>query len=139
MVQRVFSVFMAFLFLLIVTQRAVIIVHFKLNQETIEQKFCINKDRPELQCKGLCYLKKELQKTENNDLETISLYKDFEMISVAQFELKTKIEQTVIIGSETILYRVFFPLDPCLEIFTPPPDYYSGHYFKYSTQIQKYS
>ena len=72
MVQRVFSVFMAFLFLLIVTQRAVIIVHFKLNQKAIEQKFCINKDKPELQCQGLCYLKKELQKTENNDLETIS-------------------------------------------------------------------
>lgn len=138
MVQRVFSVFMAFLFLLIVTQRAVIIVHFKLNQKAIEQKFCINKDKPELQCQGLCYLKKELQKTENNDLETISFYKDFEMISVARFEFDTKVKQTVI-GFKTILYKVFFPLDPCLEIFTPPPDYYSGHYFKYSTQIQKYS
>lgn len=123
MIKRVFSVFMAFLFLLIVSQRALIIVHFKLNQGTIAQKFCVNKNKPELQCQGLCYLKKELQKTDNNDLETISFYKDFVMISVTQFEFETKIKETII-HFKAILYREFVPKDPYFEIFKPPPDYF---------------
>lgn len=129
---------MAILFLLIVTQRAVIIVHFKLNQEAIEQKFCINKDKPELECQGQCYLKKELQKTENNGLETISLYKDFEMISVARFELKTKLKE-IVTDFKTTFYRVAFPLDPCLEIFIPPPDNFAGYYLQHTTQTKIYS
>lgn len=120
MVQRVFSVFMAFLFLLIVTQRAWIIVHFKLNQEVIVQKLCINKDKPELQCQGLCFLKKELQKTENKDMETISVNKDFEMLPVPSFEFETKTKQMEI-GLETIHYTVLFPSNPSIEILKPPP------------------
>ena len=39
------------------------IVHFaafKLNQDFITDFFCINKDKPEMQCDGKCYLKKTI-------------------------------------------------------------------------------
>jgi hypothetical protein len=35
---------------------------FSLNQDYLVQKFCINKDRPELGCQGTCYLSKKLGK-----------------------------------------------------------------------------
>lgn len=39
-------------------------VHFVLNQEEIIEAFCVNKDAPEMQCNGKCYLKKQLEKVE---------------------------------------------------------------------------
>ncbi|MCB9198302.1 MAG: hypothetical protein H6600_07575 [Flavobacteriales bacterium] len=35
-------------------------VHFKANQTDIAKEYCINKDKPELQCNGHCHLQKEL-------------------------------------------------------------------------------
>lgn len=120
MVQRVFSIFMTFLFLLIVTQRAWIIVHFKLNQEVIAQKLCINKDSPERNCQGLCFLKKELKKTENKDVDTVSTYRDFELISIPSFEFEIENKQMKI-RLETIHYTVLFPSNPSVEVVKPPP------------------
>ncbi|WP_163400479.1 hypothetical protein [Flavobacterium fluviatile] len=60
--KKVFSITMIILFLLVSFQQALIIVHFKLNQEQIEQEFCINKSKPELQCHGKCHLKKRTGK-----------------------------------------------------------------------------
>ena len=36
-------------------------VHYKLNQEEITLEFCINKDKPEMQCDGKCHLAKKLE------------------------------------------------------------------------------
>lgn len=36
--------------------------YFKLNQEEIIAKYCVNKDRPEMHCNGQCHLNKELKK-----------------------------------------------------------------------------
>lgn len=113
---------MAFLLLLVVTQQTAIVVHFKLNQQAIEQKFCVNKNKPELQCQGTCYLRKELQKTENNSLKINELYKDFEMIPVAHFEFETKLKP-IVTKLKVVTYEVSFPLDPYTEVLTPPPNY----------------
>jgi len=53
----------------------VTIVNFYFNQSEIETKFCINKDQPELGCKGHCYLKKKLSKTIQNDLAPVGIAK----------------------------------------------------------------
>ena len=36
------------------------VLHFYANQEQIEEDFCINKDKPELNCHGQCHLKNQL-------------------------------------------------------------------------------
>ncbi len=41
---------------------------FYANQIEIEDLFCENKDKPELNCKGHCYLQKQLKGTANQDL-----------------------------------------------------------------------
>lgn len=38
------------------------LVYFELNLDTIIQKYCINKDKPELQCNGKCHLANQLSK-----------------------------------------------------------------------------
>ncbi|MCB9245623.1 MAG: hypothetical protein H6606_04265 [Flavobacteriales bacterium] len=39
-----------------------IIVRFEFNRDYITEVFCINKDKPELNCHGTCHLNKQLQK-----------------------------------------------------------------------------
>lgn len=40
---------------------AYVCVQFYWNQPELAEKYCVNKDRPELQCDGKCYLKKTLE------------------------------------------------------------------------------
>ncbi len=37
--------------------------YYELNIDTIIQKYCVNKDKPKLQCNGKCHLAKQLQIT----------------------------------------------------------------------------
>lgn len=102
-------------------QQALIFVHFKLNREAIEQAFCVNKDKPDLQCHGTCYLKKQLQKTTENP-EPASIIVHPWMATypslIAESEAKSvtiEIHSTPSADKET-RYK-----EPGLEIAVPPP------------------
>ena len=45
----------------------VIHTYFHANRKYIASKLCENIDRPQLQCKGKCYLKKQLKKAEEQE------------------------------------------------------------------------
>jgi len=40
---------------------------FKLNQTSIIEKLCVNKENPEMKCDGKCYLKTQFEKTDKED------------------------------------------------------------------------
>lgn len=42
---------------------------FRLNQRVIADKYCVNKARPQMQCKGQCFLAKKLAKMNQSDTE----------------------------------------------------------------------
>ncbi len=42
-------------------------VVFEVAQPYVEQRWCVNKDRPEMQCHGKCFLHQELQRQEQQD------------------------------------------------------------------------
>ena len=47
------------------------VVHFYANQTELAEKYCINKDKPELNCEGKCHLEKKLVKADvNSDKNT---------------------------------------------------------------------
>jgi len=118
--KKVFSFTMTMLFLLVSFQQALIIVHFKLNQKNIEQEFCVNKAKPELQCHGKCHLKKELEKSDNNDLELTSIGKKIDITLLSNFQFAVPILKPI--NSNKILtYKELDLVEPCLEIFVPPP------------------
>ncbi|WP_225035628.1 hypothetical protein [Winogradskyella sp. SM1960] len=118
--QKVFSYIMTFIFLFVVSQQAVVIMHFKLNQQAITIELCINKDKPELKCNGKCYLSKELQDTEPSDSEKIMNTKNLDLAfeSNPEFEIETPnlINNKVMVG-----YLEFHHSEPYLEILVPPP------------------
>lgn len=120
--RKVFSITMTLLFLLVSFQQALIIVHFKLNQQNIEQEFCVNKAKPELQCRGKCHLKKELEKSEKNDLEQSSIFKKIDMLPNQDFEFPIDILK--MINNKVLIYKECNHFEPYLEIFVPPPILY---------------
>ncbi|WP_179351970.1 hypothetical protein [Winogradskyella vidalii] len=117
---KVFSLIMTLLFLFVVSQQAVVIMHFKLNQKAITEQFCVNKDQPELHCNGKCHLSKELQETEPSDSEKIMTTKNLDLAfdSNPEFEIEP---HNSITNKLNMVYIEFHHLEPYLEILVPPP------------------
>jgi|GEM_PF-1157249 len=42
-----------------------LLAHYYLNLRQITEEHCVNKNRPELNCKGSCYLSDQMKETEN--------------------------------------------------------------------------
>ncbi len=101
-------------------QQAIIVVYFNLNQEAIEQAFCVNKDKPALECHGNCHLKKQLEKTKNTALASIDVYHKVDMLCSAFTEFDAR---NVIIEIQARLpsYKEIHYKEPYCEIFVPPP------------------
>ena len=50
--------------------RVGIVAWFNLNQDKVVELFCINKNKPELDCKGKCYLAEKLKEANQNEAGT---------------------------------------------------------------------
>lgn len=44
--------------------RSLVILNWKINQDIITEKYCVNKDKPMMNCNGKCYLSKQLENLE---------------------------------------------------------------------------
>lgn len=116
----VYSVLLLVLSLLIGLQQVIIVVHFKLNQDAIEQRFCINKNKPKLQCHGTCHLKKKLQETKNTESTLHSIYPgiDIAPVLITEWEIKNSITE---IQSKSSINNEIFYIAPYQEVLVPPP------------------
>ena len=118
--KKVFSFTMTMLFLLVSFQQGLIIVHFKLNQKNIEQEFCVNKAKPEMQCHGKCHLKKKKKKSDPVDLELTSIGKKIDIALLSNFDFTIRVVK-VMNSNKVLIYKELELLEPYLEIFVPPP------------------
>lgn len=102
-------------------QQALIFVHFKLNQDAISREFCVNKNRPELECNGTCYLKKLLEKA-GEDPQPVSIMIHPWIDTFPSLTAEPEEEsQTIEIQSKTSAYKEIQYKEPCLETLVPPP------------------
>lgn len=63
------AVILAVTFIGITFQSAFIQISYDLNKGFIAQELCVNKDKPDLNCEGKCYLKKQLNKAQDHKQE----------------------------------------------------------------------
>jgi hypothetical protein len=73
--------------------RVGIIAWFNLNQDKVVELFCINKDKPELDCKGKCYLAEKLEEDKQTEEGT----------SVPNTKHKQTIEEILFFEKTTLL------------------------------------
>jgi len=57
------SLLLVFAFMLGVIWQSSLVVNFYINRAEVTEKFCVNKDKPKMNCHGKCHLKKQLEKT----------------------------------------------------------------------------
>lgn len=48
-------------------------VEYAVNYDYISKVLCINKDKPEMNCKGKCHLMKELEKQQEDDFQSLRI------------------------------------------------------------------
>ncbi|MGB1248590.1 MAG: hypothetical protein ACPG4Z_06870 [Chitinophagales bacterium] len=118
--KNIFISILLFLFSLVVFQETTVYVLFKLNQEYITSEYCINKDKPELECYGTCHyqakVKETKDKSENNP---------FLQFKHIEFIFTTSIVEEFHIGFDFITSDLFekfqfLPPQPLFDIFHPP-------------------
>lgn len=101
-----------------------IVALYKANKDYIAKALCENRTKPELQCKGKCYLKKQLEKTEDGENDKQS--SQSETIQFVSYALPVP-------GWDEITYHpeisdvLHFPnfisfigVNTCEDIFRPP-------------------
>ena len=66
MIKRFILLIFALVILVQSTIQTIIAINWKINQTYLTEKYCINKDQPELKCNGNCYLAKQLKKYESD-------------------------------------------------------------------------
>ena len=66
---QISSIIVAFVFVYSLSFKSFITIDYFINQSEIIELFCINKEKPQMQCEGKCHLAKELvaTDTDNND------------------------------------------------------------------------
>jgi len=62
-----FAILFSLFFLLTTMQEATFMLLYKLNEKSITEKYCVNKNVVGSCCKGSCHLNKTIAKTENED------------------------------------------------------------------------
>lgn len=62
--KRVTAIFLLFAFITVNFSKVIIWVHYELYKTEITQKYCVNKDKPQMHCCGKCLLKKKLAEDE---------------------------------------------------------------------------
>lgn len=65
--KKFITIFLLFCFSIRPTYYIGQLVYFELNLDTIIEKYCVNKDKPEFQCNGKCHLATQLSNTSNKN------------------------------------------------------------------------
>ncbi|GAA3634276.1 hypothetical protein [Flavivirga jejuensis] len=96
-------------------------VEYLLNQDYIAEFLCINKDKPELQCHGKCYLVKEIEKQQENDSNSLRVSLENYPIGFVEI-LQIKTFQTFKLASKKTRfpYQKLYYFDYNYSAFQPP-------------------
>ena len=70
MVKNFSGIFLVILVLSGTFRETTIYISFKLNQKYIAENLCVNKDKPVSSCGGSCYLKEQLEKSQEKEMES---------------------------------------------------------------------
>ena len=116
---------LAYIFLIAIILRPVFpVLDYIINYDYITTELCENKSQPQLDCKGKCYLKKELSKASENDSPSSTEKKIFptgiDLLFIEKmdsFNFNLAIESIV---KKDILPRNFYSYSNINHLFRPP-------------------
>lgn len=104
--------------------KVTVMVQWKLNQQAIADKLCININKPDVMCHGTCVLNERLQNVDdNNDMPLSEIIKDYKLqpfiCNYHYFDNREKITEKRAIKDIQYYQKNYFHLHHSF-IFTPP-------------------
>ncbi len=97
-----------------------LISYYSLNIEYIITELCENKDKPELNCKGKCYLKKKMGEADKAEKQAAEIFKQIEFLAfIPHSNLKPDTEYILVINSIPE-FQNLYSHTPNIKIFHPP-------------------
>ena len=88
--QKVVSIFFLLVFVMVTFQDLTFYSLFKLNQDFLTEKFCVNKEKKEMKCKASCHFKKQVKKAKKAQEKSPQVTERFEVnLFVSNFYFDT--------------------------------------------------
>lgn len=128
-IKSVFALLMLMTFALRPAYQASYYLYFQLNIDAIVAKYCINKERPQLQCNGKCHLGKTiaLSSTANNkdsSSKTVQLNNAFYPLYFQSPEQFSLMQGVFLKNADNFTYLNSYSF--CIYWnYEPPPQYFS--------------
>ncbi|WP_072359653.1 hypothetical protein [Chitinophaga sancti] len=94
-------------------------LEYKLNQNYIASVLCVNRDKPDMHCNGKCYLKKQLerdQQQQNNGSAGKEKYEVSYIDDLYSYDLRSYAPSIPLIA----YYQSSVPYTPLSDTFRPP-------------------
>jgi len=124
MLRKAVAYLLMFLSLLIGFQQAIMILQFKINQQQLEEIYCINKNAAELACHGECFLKKKLAEANDNQAEQTMISPIIHLI-FTEAMVKLAAWFFTLPARGVFLAQIPPYTSPSLEVLIPPPNFTS--------------
>lgn len=122
--KALFSIILFTAFLIQLGLRPIVVLNWKINQDRITEKYCENKNRPEMECDGKCYLAKQLRQLDVEEQNERSKHplpeQQLKSVEIPFLAPKFPIESIVIIAFTS----------PHIIRFMDPNLLYGFQYFK---------
>ena len=123
MIRRLVAITLLLALLSSILSKLFVYAEFKSNQAYIAANLCENRDRPELNCEGKCYLMKKLKAAEDKEKkqEKASEKKaGFEMFFATELSLATPVAE---VPAQKPSVAIFFTLPQFSTEISHPPAY----------------
>jgi hypothetical protein len=116
--KSVLSIVLLASFLMVNLSQSFILMNYEINKKDLTEKYCINKDKPEMHCCAKCLLKRKL--AEQDEQQKLPVFPDIK-IDI----LLNNNEQGIsyIAAQNSVLTPYYLPLSPQAEglgVFHPP-------------------
>jgi hypothetical protein len=95
---------------------------FRLNQAYISRVLCLNRDKPQMQCKGQCYLTKKLKEAEKHPQTSTKKgwHEELNVFFQPQSAVVAPVSSTFVVHLPLTPYRNDYRLVFEAKIFHPP-------------------
>jgi hypothetical protein len=129
-VKKTFAFSFLFVFTLISFKQVTLFATYLMNQKSITEKFCVNKDKPIMQCKGKCHLKDALVQSESKDNTPINLEQNF-LIQVFFEDIEVMLKRFMNLSNNFLNFDDNFIASFSNQVFRPPTlsSYLLGTFF----------
>lgn len=122
---QISSIIIALLFVFTINFKSILTLNYYANQSEIAELFCINKEKPKLECDGKCHLATQISKIETEEENTPftpnTINYNLEVLSII-VDIDTDLKcESVYLKS---LYNSIIQVTPCKGFYTissPPP------------------